>query len=71
MGDSLEIPAEVFWRHAGNLGELLEGNSCGIVLFDIFKDRFELLHMPERGFAARGAFGIIFFAENKPEHFEQ
>ena len=71
MGNSLEIPAEVFGGHSGNLGKLLECNAGGIVLFNIFKYRLKLLHMPERGFAAGYTFGIIFFSENKPEHFEQ
>lgn len=71
VGDGLEIPAEVFGRHPGNLGKLLKGNAGGIVLFDIFEYRLQLVHMPERGFTAGGAFEIVLFTENKPKHFEK
>lgn len=71
VGDGLEIPAEVFGRHPGNLGKLLKGNAGGIVLFDIFKYRLELIHMPKRGLTAGNAFDIVLFMENKPKHFEK
>ena len=39
--------------------------------FNIFKDRFQLFHVPERGFKAGRAASIKFFPEDKAEQREK
>ena len=41
------------------------------MVFNIFKDRLELFHMPEGGFVTRDIASVAFFPENKAEQFKQ
>lgn len=71
MGDSLEISAKIFRGHPGDLRKLLQADAGRIMAFNIFKDRFQLFHVPERGFKAGCAASIIFFLEDKAEQREK
>ena len=48
VDDGLEVAAEIFRRHAGNLGQLLKADTGGKMVLDIFKYGPELFHMAER-----------------------
>lgn len=41
------------------------------MVFDIFKNRPELLHMTDGGFESGRVAGIMLLPENQPEQFEQ